>query len=1183
LAKSGKSTLINALVGSELMPMNNVPETARICKVVHDPGAKEPYLVEPGGAAAGASTGSPLGGAAAAAENVTARGEEEVRARLQALNSAVRAHEASRTSSTLLPAASTPLRAHPLSPSTSLQSQAGSAGAPGSGLAPAPSMSLAGGGSGADRLLVIRAPIAALREYGDSQAGGNGAGGQHVRLQLLDTPGPNEAGEEQLRFVVERLLDGVDAALYLLDYTKLKTSDEAAMFERLKAVNPALVRRLSQRLFFVVNKVDAAQSCEGQDADTTREYVADLVTRQIGCEGFQLMPHQVVLVSARNGLLSRLVLSGKAGPEARRRFAQLAFGRFADPDAMPQDMMQRAAAALLADSGLLDLEAQVLGWLGAHAAGVKALAVVDDLGRLLGELRNVAASCAAALRTTADALQARVAELRAQLATTLDAFDAAKRDADAIAVEVAREVTAHLQTLRGKLLGHIVSVLDTSNTCDHTWAEVGATRPHGRGSAALAVHQGRWGRVRERFLSIFTTLRGRGLWGPPLATNVHAPCGRRRSSGSGRVSGSGDSASSASAYYSSFDSERPEEGPGSGGVSEADVEAAVMAAAGGAVARSRSKGELVALLAALHDDLMAQVHAEVAEFWGVLEAVAAARHAELLTALNAHLGRLARQVEDSVSHSLGGVALAPVRLRLERPSAQAFHTDLDALIAKGVVETRERHIRVGQKAVEERVLRRGGICRWGEYWESVPRMRTVVEAYTLTVYELAPAEITAHFVGVVDAAIDATQASLSSYVAAFVGEQLGAARAQLEAYSGSYLGAMQAALDAGSRGAEHRLAALEQVCTFMSRVDGLLSDLGALGVAAEARVPRPRDLIAYDELEELEGGHEEEQQEGQEPAPPSQADLIDLSGDGEQVVARQGEGEGEGDALQQQEEEQQLGQEATAAEAEAAVLTSPFAALAAEVVGAGSVHSAASDMSSSSLAGAAGAPSEAAAGGQEEVQVAAGVEAAGARSVALVQSAPEAAAVEGAVQQVDAPAPPAEAARTPAGAAHERAPATAGAAAAPARAPPGSPTDSVGAASASSSVANRLLSAPLDASGLAGGAASMHSEAAGQEAAVGTDAGGGGSAHAPSLQLSSGPFDYSSGFFRAMSTSQVLGAGDEGAVAAAGGGAANVSGHASDGASDEWALVERDSEGEGEQEGEGEGPPAEPALEAAAE
>lgn len=34
---SGKSTLLNALISCEAMPVNNVPETARIVKIIHDP------------------------------------------------------------------------------------------------------------------------------------------------------------------------------------------------------------------------------------------------------------------------------------------------------------------------------------------------------------------------------------------------------------------------------------------------------------------------------------------------------------------------------------------------------------------------------------------------------------------------------------------------------------------------------------------------------------------------------------------------------------------------------------------------------------------------------------------------------------------------------------------------------------------------------------------------------------------------------------------------------------------------------------------------------------------------------------------------------------------------------------------------------------------------------------------
>lgn len=36
------------------------------------------------------------------------------------------------------------------------------------------------------------------------------------------------AGEEKLKHAVERLLDGIDAVIYVLDFTKLKTSSEAS-------------------------------------------------------------------------------------------------------------------------------------------------------------------------------------------------------------------------------------------------------------------------------------------------------------------------------------------------------------------------------------------------------------------------------------------------------------------------------------------------------------------------------------------------------------------------------------------------------------------------------------------------------------------------------------------------------------------------------------------------------------------------------------------------------------------------------------------------------------------------------------------------------------------------------------------------------------------------------------------
>lgn len=93
---------------------------------------------------------------------------------------------------------------------------------------------------------------------------------------------------------VERLLSRVDAVLYVLDYTKLKTAEEQVVLGRLGALNPALLSRLCSRLFFVVNKFDQAAEGTGMGADDTRHYVATLITQSLlGVPGFKLHPDQV--------------------------------------------------------------------------------------------------------------------------------------------------------------------------------------------------------------------------------------------------------------------------------------------------------------------------------------------------------------------------------------------------------------------------------------------------------------------------------------------------------------------------------------------------------------------------------------------------------------------------------------------------------------------------------------------------------------------------------------------------------------------------------------------------------------------------------------------------------------------------------------------------------------------------
>lgn len=110
-----------------------------------------------------------------------------------------------------------------------------------------------------------------------------------------------------------------------------------------------------------------------------------------------LLVTQVLLLSARNALLSRLVLAGRADAQNAARFSRIAFGscggRGGGGAGRSPEATKAAAAELLESSGLPELEQRVLGFLVEAAAGVKLMATLDDVGRLLTEVRRVLAVC----------------------------------------------------------------------------------------------------------------------------------------------------------------------------------------------------------------------------------------------------------------------------------------------------------------------------------------------------------------------------------------------------------------------------------------------------------------------------------------------------------------------------------------------------------------------------------------------------------------------------------------------------------------------------------------------------------------------------------------------------------------------------------------------------------------------
>eukprot|EP00803_Ostreobium_quekettii_P009678 evm.model.scf_2193.3 EVM.evm.TU.scf_2193.3 scf_2193:15173-25153(+) len=587
-AKSGKSTLMNALLGASCLPTNNVPETSGFCIVHHtqrsetnDPGDSKPKLVESSG--------------------LTSTGAQAVRLRIQELQ-----EEGSQSEN----------------------------------------------GWKMERPLEIYAPLQAL-------VGAEAP----VQLSLIDTPGLNEAKNDLPKHMLEKVLQDVDAVVYVLDYTKLKSPEEAQMLQAIKKINPSLVKRVWHRMFFVVNKFDVASTGHGLNEAETNRHVKTLLWDA----GFRVKPEQILLVSANNALLSRLVLDDMADPAMRTKFGHLAFGPQYEIK-IDRAEWHTSAQRMLESSGIQQVEEQVLGFLHSHSGLVKLLSLLDDAAKLLQDVGNVAASYKASLSCNLGDMTMYMERLKAQLDNTMMEFDAAKIGLQRIEDDVVSKVRHSLQKLRRDLLQRISRALSDNEE------ENPITSPG-------------WRVIHEAFVEL---------------------------------------------------------------MSRQEVD------------RARCED----MLKDLHDDVTAQVQAEIDISWSMVSDLARERHQELVLNTNELLDRLSHQMESLIGKELGVHVDCP-DFSFEPPTTAEFSSKVDELLQRGV---------------QEQSLQRSTLYRYmagGNY----------------TVYAFDAAAIQSHFETLVREAAERCLRNVQGPFQDCVSSQIQVAEARLQEYSDHYVQAVQSAID----------------------------------------------------------------------------------------------------------------------------------------------------------------------------------------------------------------------------------------------------------------------------------------------------------------------------------------------------------------------------------------------------
>ncbi|WHP31048.1 clamp-binding protein CrfC [Trabulsiella odontotermitis] len=167
------------------------------------------------------------------------------------------------------------------------------------------------------------------------------------QLTLLDTPGPNEAGQPHLQKMLSEQLSRASAVLAVMDYTQLKSVSDEEMRQAIAAVGRSVP------LYALVNKFDQKDR-NSDDEDQVRALISGTLMK--GC----ITPGQIFPVSSMWGYLANrarheLNVYGRLpSPEEQRwvqDFAEAALGRrWRSEDLQEAGKMHHAAQLLWEDS-----------------------------------------------------------------------------------------------------------------------------------------------------------------------------------------------------------------------------------------------------------------------------------------------------------------------------------------------------------------------------------------------------------------------------------------------------------------------------------------------------------------------------------------------------------------------------------------------------------------------------------------------------------------------------------------------------------------------------------------------------------------------------------------------------------------------------------------------------------------
>lgn len=233
--------------------------------------------------------------------------------------------------------------------------------------------------------------------YVDLEGDIPGVSGSLLRLNILDTPGPNNSATQEHRDVANTVLHDKERQpiiLYVMDSTKPEDESDAALLKDIAETIKRGGKQTQERFVFVMNKADMLDEAEdGKISDILRRRQAYL--QRCGIDATQIIP-----VSANAAKLLRMQQSGQTLTKKQQGFLMFALSDMHLDEAAllspacRAELNRRKAAAeqagdketlALISTGIVGLELTINEYLGKYAYPYKINRIIETFSKKLNE------------------------------------------------------------------------------------------------------------------------------------------------------------------------------------------------------------------------------------------------------------------------------------------------------------------------------------------------------------------------------------------------------------------------------------------------------------------------------------------------------------------------------------------------------------------------------------------------------------------------------------------------------------------------------------------------------------------------------------------------------------------------------------------------------------------------------